>query len=99
MDIEQNIEKQEIVDPVAYGGSRYRLSYDKYQGGTEKAKIRRARIVAVLLIASAFLVLGLLIFRYYENSIRRLFSDNTRSANTASANFQSYHSVETDFDS
>ncbi len=98
MDIEQNIDQQEIVDPVAYGGSRYRLSYDKYQGSIEKVKIRRARIVAALLIIVAFFVLGFMIYRYYENSIRRFFSGDSRSANAASANFQSYHSVETDLD-
>jgi hypothetical protein len=98
VDIEQNIEQQEIVDPVAYGGSRYRLSYDKYQGSIEKAKIRRVRIVAVLLITVAFLLFGFMIYRYYENSIRRFFSDNSRSAGAATANFQSYHSVETDLD-
>ena len=88
-----------MVDPVSYGGSRYRLSYDKYQGASEKTKIRRTRIVTIFLVIVAFLVLGAMIYRYYENSVRRFFSENTGAANTASANFQSYHTIETDLDS
>jgi len=99
VDIDKNIEKVEAVDPAAYGGSRYRLSYDKYQGAVEKARSKRTEIVAVLVVAVVFFVLGFLIYRYFDRSVRHFFNDNSYSTNTASANFQSYHGVETDMDS
>lgn len=96
MDFEKNTEEREAVDHAAYGGSRYRLSYDKYQGAVEKIRSNRTSIAAVCVVTVVLLFLGFLIYRYFDGSFRRYFSGNGDSMGTGTANFQSYHGAVTD---
>ena len=54
---------------ASYGGSKYRLSYDKYQNGKVKSKIKGRSLVAAILIIAVFAVVGYFIVKYYINSM------------------------------
>lgn len=99
MDTEKNMSETTTTDLAAYGGSRYRLSYDKYQGDSKKYTIKRTGVAAVLVIAVVFFLLGFIIYRYYDSSIRRFFSDPDDTSRITTTNFQSYFGADTNTDS
>ena len=96
MKTEKNTEHTEEIDSAAYGGSRYRLSYDKLQKKPSETvkKDYTTRIGIVLIVVSVFAAIGLLIVRYYGTSLSQIFSKGNPS--DTSSGFHSYESVSDD---
>ncbi len=91
MDTDNRTERNETVDSDAYGGSRYRLFYDRYQGiVTEKIRGKRSRIGLILIAIVVFVLLGLAISRYVSISFDRIVSHREGESDDATVNFQSY---------
>ncbi len=75
----------------AYGGCRYRLSYDKYENtGIQKLKGKSCRpssVFAAVVIFAVFIALGFFILKYYNNTVSRIYSGAAGTSKTA-ASFQ-----------
>ncbi len=90
--IGENLSSDNKSDSV-YGGYRYRLSYDEYEGNFTRDKTRRSFKLTSILIGIAvfliFLAVGGFILEYYSKNVSRFLQDSDNSSKSV-ANFQSY---------
>ncbi len=75
-----------------YGGYHYRLTYDRYENSSIKnrknQKIKLSSVITCIIISIVFFSLGLLIFKYYNYNVDKIYSDSEKSENLSSAEFQ-----------
>mgnify|MGYP000308921522 CR=1 FL=1 len=87
---EQNAVVMERPDS-AYGGCRYRLSYDKYENnGSQKIKGKSFKLSSLFIavaVFAIFIALGFFILKYYNNTVSRIYSGTSGASKTA-ASFQ-----------
>lgn len=85
----------------AYGGCRYRLTYDKYEGAASAKEPRKPRrplsILIAVVVFFVFVASGFFIMRYYDTKVSRIISGSGASAKTV-VNFQSYSDTEANDD-
>lgn len=81
-----------------YGGYHYRLTYDRYENSLIKnnksKKIKLSSVIACIIISFVFFSLGLLIFKYYNYNVNKIYDNSEKSESLSSAEFQIFFSNE-----
>ena len=88
MDPNKNTELSEDKASASYGGSRYRLSYDKLQKKSKEPP-KTSRLGIFLIVISILAALGLLTIWYFDMSLAQIFSPDKDSDTTSG-----FHSFE-----
>lgn len=90
MELENEKKLNTTVDS-AYGGCKYRLSYDaaeiKRENETENKSVkpRPVRFFNWLVLAFIFIVLGVFILSYYNNEVKKIFGHSNSEASEKAA--------------
>ena len=96
MELENENKLNTAVDS-AYGGCKYRLSYDaakiKRENESEdiSAKPKPARFISWIVLALIFIVVGVFILSYYNNEVRKIFGHSDSDASEEDS--QNYSNV------
>ncbi len=89
----KNIDITASADPSVneYGGSQYRLSYNKYNGIPAKKadRINPVSVIVALVIFSLFIIAGFVIFRYYNDRVDQIHNSSDKMSKT-NITFQAY---------